>query len=108
MPDPNLITVKTIIKKHALQDDVKYVFYDYIHISASLVANRDRQMRDDVILLLLTTTLKELANELDIHISTATQLNGEYEEKEVKNENLIRGSRRKSLNTFLPLISGVI
>ena len=50
-------------------------------------------MRDDVILLLLTNTLKELANELDIHISTATQLNGEYEEKEVKNENLIRGSK---------------
>ena len=82
-----------MIKKHCLQDDVKYVFYDYIHIGAGLVANRDRQMRDDVILLLLTNTLKELANELDIHISTATQLNGEYEEKEVKNENLIRGSK---------------
>ena len=93
LPDPSLISVKTIIKKHALQDDVKYVFYDYIHIGAGLVANRDKLMRDDVILLLLTNTLKELANELDIHISTATQLNGEYEEKEVKNENLIRGSK---------------
>ena len=94
LPDPTLITIKTLIKKHALQDDIKYVFYDYIHISAGLVANRDKLMRDDVILLLLTNTLKELANELDIHISTATQLNGEYEEKEIKNENLIRGSRR--------------
>ena len=93
LPDPIISTVKTIIKKHTLQDDVAYVFYDYIHISAGLVENRDRQMRDDVILLLLATTLKELANELDIHISTATQLNGEYEEKEVKNENLIRGSK---------------
>ena len=93
LPDPSLISVKTIIKKHALQDDVKYVFYDYIHIGAGLVANRDKLMRDDVILLLLTNTLKELANELDIHISTATQLNGEYEEKEIKNENLIRGSK---------------
>ena len=93
LPDPTLITIKTLIKKHVLQDDVKYVFYDYIHISAGLVANRDKLMRDDVILLLLTNTLKELANELDIHISTATQLNGEYEEKEIKNENLIRGSK---------------
>ena len=94
LPDPTLVTIKTLIKKHVLQDDVRYVFYDYIHISAGLVANRDKMMRDDVILLLLTNTLKELANELDIHISTATQLNGEYEEKEIKNENLIRGSRR--------------
>lgn len=94
LPDPTLITIKTMIKKHCLQDDVKYVFYDYIHIGAGLVQNRDKMMRDDVILLLLTNTLKELANELDIHISTATQLNGGYEEKEIKNENLIRGSRR--------------
>lgn len=93
LPDPTIVTLKTLIKKHTLQDGVKYVFYDYIHIGAGLVANRDRQMRDDVILLLLTNTLKELANELDIHISTATQLNGEYEEKEIKNENLIRGSK---------------
>lgn len=93
LPDPTIVALKTIIKKHCLQDDVRYVFYDYIHIGAGLVANRDRQMRDDVILLLLTNTLKELANELDVHISTATQLNGEYEEKEVKNENLIRGSK---------------
>ena len=93
LPDPTLVTIKTLIKRHTLQDEVKYVFYDYIHIGAGLVADRDRHTRDDVVLLLLATTLKELANELDIHISTATQLNGEYEEKEVKNENLIRGSK---------------
>ena len=68
------------------------MFYDYIHISAGLVANRDKQMRDDVILMLLSTTLKDLANELDIHISTATQLNGK---------------RRNCHNTFLPVITGV-
>lgn len=93
LPDPTIVALKTMIKKHCLRNDVQYVFYDYIHIGAGLIANRDKQMRDDVILLLLTNTLKELANELDIHISTATQLNGEYEEKEVKNENLIRGSK---------------
>ena len=43
--------------------------------------------------MLLSDTLKNLANELNIHISTATQLNGDYEEKEVKNQNLIRGSK---------------
>ena len=58
--------------------------------------------------MLVADTLKNIANELNIHISTATQLSGDWEEKEVKNQNLISGSRRKSLNTFLPLISGVI
>lgn len=108
LPNPTLASVQTIVKKHVLQDDVEYLFYDYIHITSGLTEGRDKNTRDDVILMLLSDTLKNLANELDIHISTATQLNGDYEEKEVKNQNLIRGSRRKSLNTFLPFISGVI
>lgn len=93
LPNPTLASVQTIVKKHVLQDDVEYLFYDYIHITSGLTEGRDKNTRDDVILMLLSDTLKNLANELDIHISTATQLNGDYEEKEVKNQNLIRGSK---------------
>lgn len=93
LPNPTLATITTTIKKHVLQDDVQYVFYDYIHITSGLTEGRDKQTRDDVILMLLSDTLKNLANELDIHISSATQLSGDWEEKEVKNQNLIRGSR---------------
>ena len=93
MPNPSFATIQTVIRKHALQDDVKFVFYDYIHISTGLTQGRDKQTRDDIILMLLSDTLKNLANELDVHISTATQLNGNIEESEVRNESLIRGSR---------------
>ena len=93
MPNPSFATIQTVIRKHAIQNDVKFVFYDYIHISTGLTQGRDKQTRDDIILMLLSDTLKNLANELDIHISTATQLNGNIEEAEVRNESLIRGSR---------------
>lgn len=93
LPNPSIPTIQTTIKKHVLQDDVQYVFYDYIHITSNLTDGRDKNTRDDVILMLVSDTLKNLANELNIHISTATQLNGDYEEKEVKNQNLIRGSK---------------
>lgn len=93
LPNPSISTIKTTIKKHVLQDDVQYVFYDYIHITSGLTDGRDKQTRDDVILMLVADTLKNLANELNIHISTATQLSGDWEEKEVKNQNLIRGSK---------------
>lgn len=93
LPNPSLTTIKTTIKKHVLQDDVQYVFYDYIHITTGLTDGRDKQTRDDVILMLVADTLKNIANELNIHISTATQLSGDWEEKEVKNQNLIRGSK---------------
>jgi len=93
LPNPSIPTIITTIKKHVLQDDIQYVFYDYIHITSGLTEGRDKNTRDDVILMLVSDTLKNLANELNIHISTATQLNGDYEEKEVKNQNLIRGSK---------------
>ena len=93
LPNPTIPLIQTTLKKHALQNDVQYVFYDYIHITSGLTEGRDRQTRDDVILMLLSDTLKNMANELNIHISSATQLNGDYEEKEVKNQNLIRGSK---------------
>ena len=93
LPNPSIATIQTTIKKHVLQEDVEYVFYDYIHITSGLTEGRDKNTRDDVILMLVSDTLKNLANELNIHISTATQLNGDYEDKEVKNQNLIRGSK---------------
>lgn len=93
LPNPSIPTIQTTIKKHVLQEDVEYVFYDYIHITSGLTDGRDKNTRDDVILMLVSDCLKNLANELNIHISSATQLNGDYEEKEIKNQNLIRGSK---------------
>ncbi len=93
LPNPTLASVQTTIKKHVLQDDVEYIFYDYIHITSGLTDGRDKNTRDDVILMLLSDTLKNLANELNVHVSTSTQLSGDWEEKEVKNQNLIRGSK---------------
>lgn len=93
LPNPTLPMIQSVIKKHVLQDDVEYIFYDYIHITEGLTEGRDRNTRDDVILMLVSDTLKNLANELNVHISSATQLSGDYEEKEIKNQNLIRGSK---------------
>ena len=93
LPNPSFASIQTIIRKHCLQDDVKFVFYDYIHISTGLTQGRDKQTRDDIILMLLSDTLKNLANELNIHISSATQLNSTGEDTESRNESLIRGAR---------------
>lgn len=92
MPNPSIEGVATKIKTYVLQHDVEYVFYDYIHVSSATYMEK-RDMRDDVWLMLFADRLKQLCNELDIHISTATQVNGDYEDKEVKNQNLIRGAK---------------
>lgn len=93
IPEPSIDSVAAKIRLYALQKEVEYVFYDYIHVSSATYKNK-KDMRDDVWLMLFVDKLKQLANELDIHISTATQLNASsYEDKEIKNESMIRGAK---------------
>lgn len=93
IPEPSIDSVAAKIRLYALQKNIHYVFYDYVHVSGATYKNK-KDMRDDVWLMLFVDKLKQLANELDIHISTATQLNASsYEDREIKNESLIRGAK---------------
>lgn len=48
IPDPNFSKIKTMFRKHCLNDDVQYVFYDYIFSSPSLLSEfRDLRVRED-------------------------------------------------------------
>ncbi len=94
IPNPSIESVAAKIRLYALQKDIEYVFYDYVHVSSATYSNK-KDMRDDVWLMLFVDKLKQLANELDIHISTATQISpgNSYDDKEIKNETMIRGSK---------------
>lgn len=93
--DPSIGQIKTLIKKEVLKYDIKYVFYDYIFSSPGLLTEyKSLNLREDVILTLLSTALKDLANELNIFMMSGTQLNGNWQEfKGLRNQNLIRGSK---------------
>lgn len=51
------------------------------------------KLREDQILFMLSSKLKDLASELGIFIQSATQLNGQWEEAEEVNQNLLRGAK---------------
>ena len=93
--DPSIGQIKTLIKKEVLKYDIKYVFYDYIFSSPGLLTEyKSLNLREDVILTLLSTALKDLANELNIFVMSGTQLNGNWQEfKGLRNQNVIRGSK---------------
>lgn len=93
--DPSIGQIKTLIKKEVLKYNIKYVFYDYIFSSPGLLTEyKSLNLREDVILTLLSTALKDLANELNIFMMSGTQLNGNWQEfKGLRNQNLIRGSK---------------
>lgn len=108
IPDPSPESVASKIRLYHSKYGIRNVFYDYVHVSPSTYRNK-KEMRDDIWLMLFVDTLKQLANELDLFVFTATQLNAtSYEDREVKNESLIRGSKAVADKADLAFITSPI
>ena len=94
--DPNLVNIEATIKKYATIDKVKYVFFDYIHTTASMMNQFSKNgLREDVVLMLMANQLKQLAKDYNLFIFSATQVNANamFDDGEFKNEGCIRGSK---------------
>lgn len=96
MPNPNIEQIQQIIRSEVLENGIDFIFYDYIFLNPALLNEfRDLKMADHQVLGMMSAALKDLAVELNVFISSSTQLNaqGEDNTKGIKNESAIRGSR---------------
>lgn len=95
MPNPTIELVKTIVRENVLMHDIEYVFYDYIFISPSLLNEfKGFNLRNDEILLMFSTALKDLAVELNVFMMSSTQVNSNADNNQsIRNEGSIAGSR---------------
>ena len=98
LPDFSLKDVEDKIKKNIRDHDVKYVFHDYIHTSLKILEEITRRsggvkLREDNILFMLSTRLKDICNQYGVSIMSATQLNGDYQQAETPDQNLLRGAK---------------
>ena len=95
MPNPTIELVKTIVREQCLIHDIGYVFYDYIFIGPAILGEfRGFALRNDEVLLMLATALKDLAVELNVAIFTSTQLNAKGDDnKDIRNEASLAGGR---------------
>lgn len=98
LPDFSLKDVEDKIKKNIRDHGVKYVFHDYIHTSLKILEEITRRsggvkLREDNILFMLSTKLKDICNQYGIFIMSATQLNGDYQQSETPDQNLLRGAK---------------
>ena len=95
MPNPTIESVKTIVRENCIIHDIGYVFYDYIFIGPSLLNEfRGFALRNDEVLLMFATALKDLAVELDVAMFTSTQLNAKGDDnKDIRNEGTLAGGR---------------
>lgn len=94
LPNPNISAVKSMIERHIEQDKVGYIFYDYIFSSPGLVTEfASSKIREDVGLMMLSNTLKEIATTHKVFVMSATQLSGDWEGTKFRNMGYIRGSK---------------
>ncbi len=94
IPDPNLVNIQACIKKYATIEKVQAVAYDYIFSSPSLLGSLNGKLREDTALLLLSTQLKDLANEYNLFILSSTQVNADAMNNEgFKDETCIRAAK---------------
>lgn len=95
IPDPSIELIKANIREKCLVEDVRYVFYDYIFISTGLLKEfKGFNLRNDELLLLMATALKDLSVELQVCMMTSTQVNASADDsKEIRNEASLAGGR---------------
>ena len=95
MPNPTIESVKAIVRENCITHDIGYVFYDYIFIGPSLLNEfKGFALRNDEVLLMFATALKDLAVELDVAMFSSTQLNAKGDDnKDIRNEGSLAGGR---------------
>lgn len=94
--DPNLVNVEATIKKYATVENVKFVLFDYIHSTASMLNQFSKNnLNEASILMMMANQLKQLAKDYGLFIFSATQVNmsAMADDGEFKNEMSIRSSK---------------
>ena len=95
IPNPTIELVKTKVREKVLLHDIGYVFYDYVFIGPALLNEfRGFGVRNDEVLLMMATALKDLAVELNVCVFTSTQVNANADNNtNIRNEASLAGGR---------------
>ena len=98
MPDFSLQDIENVIKHGVREYGTKFVFFDYIHTSLKILGEISSKagvkgLREDNILFMISTRLKDLCNEYGIFILSSTQLNADYLTAQQYDQNLLRGAK---------------
>lgn len=109
IPDFSIEDIKNLIKKYNRELFVNYFFFDYIHTSLRLMSEVNGKSRmglkEHQLLLVFATELKTVAQQLDVFIYTASQVNGEAKNALYKDQNLLAGAKALANKLDVGMIS---
>ena len=98
LPDFSMQDIENTIKRGIRDHGVRYVFFDYIHTSMKILTEVTSKtgikgLREDNVLFMISIRLKDICNQYQVFIMTATQLNADYISAQQYDQNLLRGAK---------------
>lgn len=98
MPQFNVDDIENLIKEYKLKHAIGYVFFDYLFSSIKILMEiskktRGVNMREDNVLVMFSDRMKAACNNLNVHIDTSTQANGDWKTMKDPDQSIIRGSK---------------
>lgn len=96
--DFSLKDIENVIKMSVKKFNIRYIFLDYIHSSMKILSEVSSRasvkgLREDNVLFMISVRLKDLATEYGVFVMSSTQLNGDYVNANVYDQNLLRGAK---------------
>lgn len=93
--DFSIADIETIIERNIIENNVKYVAFDYIQITPKLSRTMAQafggNLREDQILVQFSAALKLLAAKYDVFMESSTQLNRTSKDVDNRDETALRG-----------------
>lgn len=98
IPDFSLKDIENIIKRNIRQFNSRIIFLDYLHTSMKILEEITQRsggvkIREDNVLFMLSVKLKDLCNQYNVFIMTATQLNADFKTSTTPDQTLLRGAK---------------
>lgn len=98
IPDFDTDLIESRIKQHIFNNDLKYVFFDYVHISSSVMEELATQgkgvrLREDMVLFMFVDRLEKICKQHDVWLRTASQVNGTWKDSETADSTMLRGAK---------------
>lgn len=100
IPDFSVQDIENCIRRHLTdpRKQVEYIFFDYVFTSPKMLRTMRMelgggQMREDQVLNWFSTKLKEICVKYNVFIMTSTQLNKDWKDSSIPDQNLLRGAK---------------
>lgn len=98
LPDYTMRDIENCIRRNIREHKARAVFFDYLTSSMSIIQEVTQsaggmRIREDQVLFLLASKIKDIAGQYKVFICSSTQLNGMAREAKILDQNMLAGAK---------------